>query len=543
MSRRPSLGVQLLLMQVTIVLVTLLSAGYLAVHLQGQQIRDTYAARVLTIARSLADLPAVREAYATDDPALILQPLAELVRQSAGATFVVFTDIHGIRYSHPDEDQIGERVSTDPGVALAGHEYLGTQTGSLGPSLRAKVPVRDATGGVVGVVSVGVLESRLAGDLANVVPSLAAWLAAAALLGVLGAALVTKLVRRRIFGLEPGQIRELLQTRDAMLHSVREGVVALDVDGRLALVNDEGVRLLGLPGACAGRPAAEVLDPSLLPLVRGDDTVADRLVLCGERLLVVNSSAAQAGGRDVGRVLTLRDRTELFDALRALDGQRSITDALRAQAHEFSNNMHVVSGLVELQRYAEALRFIERLGVGTGLMHGVSLRAVDDASIAAVLVTKSALARERGLDLRLDPSTAVADGAGDDLVTILSNLVDNAIDATAPGGVIDVLVRHRPDRGTDVSVRDEGAGVPVEVRDRIFDSGVSTKAPTDHHGRGIGLALVARIVSRRQGRVRVVNATGSGSTFVVHLPPVPHNEAPPPARPAARDVVADAVRP
>ncbi len=520
MRRRLSLGVQLLVMQVVIVLTTLLVAGYLAVHLQGQQIRDTYVARVLTIARSVAELPAVREAYATDDPSVTLQPLAELVRESAGATFVVFTDNEGIRYSHPNEDQIGERVSTDPGIALAGNEFVGTETGSLGPSLRAQVPVRDTAGKIIRVVSVGVLESRISGDLANVVPTLAAWLAAAALLGVLGAAVVARLVRRRIFGLEPDQIGELLQARDAMLHSVREGVVAVDAGGRLALVNDEAARLLGLSEDCTGRPVDEVLDASLLPLARGGERVVDRLVLYGERLLVVNSTAAQAGGRDVGRVLTLRDRTELFDALRALDGQRSITDALRAQAHEFSNSLHVVSGLVELQRYDDAVQFIERLGVGTGLMHGVSLREIEDASIATVLVTKSALARERGVDLRLDPDCEVVDGAGDDVITILANLVDNAIDAAGSGGTIEVLVRHQIGDGTEISVCDDGPGVSAELRRHIFESGVSTKTPTpDHHGRGIGLALVARIVARRRGSVEIIDRPTGGTIFMVRLPP------------------------
>ena len=490
-----------------------------AFNLQQEQIRQTYAGRVLEMARSLADQPAVREAYASDDPSAALQPLAQLVRQSAGAEFVVFTDIEGVRYSHPDPAKIGARVSTDPSVALGGAEFVGTETGTLGVSLRAKVPVRDDSGRIKGLVSVGILESELSSDLAGVLPRLVAWLTGAAFVGVVGAIAVTRLVRRRIHGLEPEEIAELLQARDAMLHGIREGVVAVDDHGRLALVNDEAMRLLGITEDPTRRLAEEVLDPDdLLPLVRHPEDVSDRVVLVGERILVVNSTAARVDGREVGRVLVLRDRTELSEAWRALEGQRTITDALRAQAHEFSNNLHVLSGLIEFGRRDDAVGFIERVGGGSGAIAGARVSSIDDPAVAAVVLAKMALAREKGLTLRLEPGTAVADGAGDDVVTILANLVDNAVDAVGPGGTVDLLVRHDAG-GVEVRVSDDGPGVPSELRDRIFELGVSTKTAIDEHqGRGIGLALVARIVARRGGTIAVDDQPGGGAVFGVQLP-------------------------
>ncbi|MGN6610271.1 MAG: ATP-binding protein [Angustibacter sp.] len=523
MRRSIPLAVQLLAMQVVIVLVTVVVAGGLAVRLQEHQIREAYARRVLTIARSLSTVPSVLDAYESSDPSRTLQPLAETVRQAAGATFVVFTNDQGLRYSHPDPSKIGKMVSTDPSVPLHGSEFVGTETGSLGRSLRAKVPVTDASGAVKGTVSVGILESRLSQDLAGVVPSLAAWLAGAALLGVVGAAAVTRLVRRRIFGLEPGQIAELLKTRDAMLHGIREGVVALDDRGRLALVNDEAVRLLGLADDPTGHDAADVLDAEVLgALVSDPDPVTDRVVLAGERLLVANRTTARVGDRDVGRVLTLRDRTELFDALRALQGQRSITDALRAQAHEFSNHLHVLSGLIELGRHGEAVRFIERLGAGSSLLGGESMSQIEDAGVAALLVAKGAAARERGVTLRLTDDTEVSDGAGDDVLTVLGNLVDNAVDAAGPGGTVEVHLLTSPDGAITLRVSDDGPGVPPERRRSIFEPGTSSKTVTpDHHGQGIGLALVERISRRRQGSARVDERPGGGAVFTVHLPATP----------------------
>jgi two-component system, CitB family, sensor kinase len=509
-------------MQVVIVLVTVLVAGTLAVRLEERQIRNTYQRRVLTIARSLSHVPSVQEAYRSADPSRTLQPLAETVRQAAGATFVVFTNDEGIRYSHPEPDKIGEMVSTDPSVPLSGAEYVGTETGTLGRSLRAKVPVRAVDGTVEGTVSVGILESRLSADLANVVPTLAAWLTAAAMLGVIGAAGVARLVRRRIFGLEPDEIADLLKTRDAMLHGIREGLVALDDQGRLVLVNDEAMRLLSLEGSPAGRLATDVLEKDVVHALIDDDQTGDRLLLAGERMLVVNSTAARIGDRDVGRVLTLRDRTELFDALRALEGQRSITDALRAQAHEFSNHLHVLSGLIDLGRHDDAVSFIERLGAGASLLGGASMSEIEDATVAALLVAKAAAARERGVTVRLDLESRVAGGAGDDVVTILGNLVDNAVDAVGSGGSVEVrVVAPSADGGVELSVKDDGPGVPAEQRTRIFEDGVTSKGPTvDQHGRGIGLALVSRIVRRRRGRASVEDRPGGGAVFSVVLPPL-----------------------
>jgi two-component system CitB family sensor kinase len=509
-------------MQVVIVLVTVVVAGGLAVRLQENQIRNAYARRVLTIARSLSTVPSVLDAYASSDPARTLQPLAETVRQAAGATFVVFTNDQGLRYSHPDPSKIGKMVSTDPSVPLHGSEFVGTETGSLGRSLRAKVPVQNASGQVIGTVSVGILESRLSQDLAGVVPSLAAWLAGAALLGVVGAAAVTRLVRRRIFGLEPDQIADLLKTRDAMLHGIREGVVALDDRGRLALVNDEAMRLLGLSDDPVGHDASEVLDAEVLAaLVSDPDPVTDRVVLAGERLLVANRTTARVGDRDVGRVLTLRDRTELFDALRALQGQRSITDALRAQAHEFSNHLHVLSGLIELDRHEDAVRFIERLGAGSSLLGGESMSQIEDSAVAALLVAKGAAARERGVNLRLAADAEVCEGAGDDVLTVLGNLVDNAVDAAGPGGSVEVHALSGADGEITLRVSDDGPGVPPEERERIFVAGSSSKTATsDHHGQGIGLALVSRIVQRRHGSVSIEDRPGGGAVFAVYLPPL-----------------------
>lgn len=519
--RRRSLSLQLMAMQVAIVLITVFLAGALAVHLQRQQIRDAYTGRVMGVATRMATLPSVLDAYDDPDPSTSLQPLAELVREAAGVTFVVLTDARGVRYTHPDPERIGRPVSTDPSSTLAGEVFLGTEDGTLGESLRAKVPVRGAGGEVIGAASVGILTSSLAEDFDEDVPLLVAWLAAAAVVGGVGSALLTRTLRRRIYGLEPDEIARLLETREAMLHGIREGVIAIDGAGVVVLANDAAIRLLDLDDDPTGRQACAVLDPALHQLAQADRSVADEPVLSGERLLVANRSVATVSGHSVAVVLTLRDRTELTGALRELDSERSLTETLRAQAHEFSNHLHVLSGLIELRRHSDAVAFIDRIGGGGRLLPG-ALDRVQEPAVAALLLAKAAVARERGVVLRLCPDSRVVEGgAADgctDLLTVLGNLVDNAVQAAGLGGQVAVEVRAEAGGAVQVCVDDDGPGVPEVDRRRVFEAGVSGRPAGTTHGHGIGLALVARITDRRGGTARIGTSPWGGARVEVRLP-------------------------
>jgi two-component system CitB family sensor kinase len=508
---------QLLLLQLAIVVVTVAVVGLVAAMMQSEQIRDSYRQQLVGVAQSVATLPTVREAFGTPDPAATIQPIAELIRQSSGVTYVVVTDDHGIRFSHPDPDRIGEPVSTDPGDVLEGETFVGTQTGTLGRSWRVKVPIRDDDGTVIGMVSVGILEAELREDLVDALPVLMAWLVGAAAVGTLGAFTVSRLVWRRIYRLEPEQIASLLEARDAMLHGIGEGVVAVDDHDRVALVNDEAARLLGLGDDVIGRPADEVLEPDARELLRRQEGTG-QLLLAGERILLARSTPATIDGRPVGVVLILRDRTELHATLRDLEGARDLTKALRAQAHEFSNRMHVVSGLIELGRTDEAVAFIERSGHGGALDRRRGMPGIADPDVVALLLAKTTTSEERGVELAVTSGAVAHPDGTTDLVTVLGNLVDNAVDVSAPGDRVEVTLVEDEDGTCVVRVCDEGPGVSPEDRDRIFAPGVSTKH-TASSARGIGLALVQRIVTRRGGTVSVGDAASGGACFEARLPP------------------------
>lgn len=523
--RSLSLRAQLFVLQLFILLVVVLVAGSVAISMQEQQIRDAYEGRMVGVARSVAQLPSIVEAFDDANPSQTIQPIAELIAQSTGVTYVVVTDHRGIRYSHPNHSLIGQMVSTDPSIPLSGETYIGRQTGTLGESWRVKVPIYDRSGAtVIGTASVGTLESTLRKDLNDDLPVLLAWLIAAALVGSAGAIYISRLVWRRIYQLEPEEIAALLETRDAMLHGIGEGVVAVDDRGRIALLNDEAKRLLDVSDAALGRPATTILEPGLAAMLAANGG-ADETVLAGERVLLARANAATVDSRRVGSVFILRDRTELHQLLQDLDGARDVTQALRAQAHEFSNKMHVISGLLELGRTQQAVDFISRSGHGGSVVAGELAPGITDPDAASLLMAKTTICDEKGIQLVIDPASVLAPDGTTDPVTVLGNLVDNAMEAVGPHGTIAVFITQEAD-GCTITVADDGPGIPAEERERIFEPGFSSKEAALPGSRGFGLALVSRVAARRGGSARVAESASGGAEFTVSFSPTPSNARP-----------------
>ncbi len=519
-----SLRTQLFFLQLFIVLIVVLVAGSVAIRLQEQQIRDAYQARMVGVAQSVAELPAIVDAFDDSDPSATIQPIAELISEAANVTYVVVTDDTGVRYSHPNPAMIGHVTSTDPSIALSGATYVGTQTGTLGETWRVKLPIYDESGVIIGMASVGILEQTLRADLYKVLPELVIWLLGAALVGTAGATMISRMVWRRIHRLEPEEIASLLETREAMLHGIGEGLVAVDAAGSVALVNDEARRLLGADDDSVGRPATDVVGAELARML-AESGESDETVLVGERVLLARSNDAAVDGRLVGRVLILRDRTELHQLLQDLDGARDVTQALRAQAHEFANKMHVISGLIELGRTEQVVDFITRAGHGGSVLSRALSPGITDPDVASLLMAKSTIAAEKGINLVIDENSTLAPDGTTDPVTVLGNLIDNAMEAIGSDGTIHVRLSEEG-TGATIVVSDDGPGIKEKDRVRIFEAGQSTRDASRPGARGFGLALVQRVAVRRTGFVTSKPSQHGGATFTVFLAAVPSSPDP-----------------
>ena len=528
MTRRLSLAGQLLALQVVIIFVVLIGVTAVTVAQSTKRAQDVEGRRALAVAETLANTRPVRDALAAGEKNFV-RVAAESTRSVSGSDSVVVALPDRRVIATADPTEVGRRLDLGASTVLQGRAWIGEGELHDGPAAVAMVPILSDRGGrVVGLVAVRRLYPTLLDGLAAAAPNLLTYLGLASAIGIGGSLLVARRVKRQTLGLEPAEITGLVEHRDAMLHGIREGVVGLDLRGRVTLINDEALRLLRIPGDALGRTLPELgVGEEVRDAFLSGEEERDRVVASAGRVLVVNRLPISNRGRLIGSVTTLRDRTELLELRRELDLTRHVTDTLRAQAHEFSNRLHTIAGLIELGEADEAVRFVHRISSSRSEFSGAVMSVVHDPSIAALLIAKASQAAELGVELRIAPDSAVpllAEELSADVATVVGNLVDNAMDAAAGAAErwVEVGV-GLVDGDVDVVVRDSGAGVPADMAAEIFRRGISTKVtPGEGHldgQRGIGLALVHLLCTRRGGDVSV--SSDGVTTFTARMPAAP----------------------
>lgn len=513
------LATQILVWVLCILIVTSAIGAIVFALISSGTVDEQYQQRSLAVAASVAQMPQIIDDVAKGDPRHDIRTLAERVRKATDASYVVVTDRSGVRFSHPNPALIGQRLE-EPVAVLDGRTHVGIDPGSLGRSANGKAPIFDAEHRVIGQVSVGILEAEESADNARDIALIAAYSLLALAVGAAGSLVLARRIKRATFGLEPSSIAALLQEREAMLHGIREGMIGFDALERVTVLNEEARRLLGLKGEVLGRRLEDILPPGRLrDLLTGAVPADDGNILTDEALLVVNRMPVSLGGRDIGAVVTLRDRTEaeaLIREIRAIDG---LSQALRAQEHEYANRLHVIAGLVELGEYEQADRYLAQISHTPSSVDDDLRSRISPAELVALLTAKTAVAAERGIELVVTQDSQLLDPQvpAEVLLTIVGNLVDNALDAVGDlPGERRVSVRIVQSGDLVIEVRDSGPGIPEEhIHDVLLD-GYSTKTSTNGKRRGLGLALISRMVRRLGGSIMV--HPGPGGLFEVTLP-------------------------
>ncbi|WP_369270858.1 ATP-binding protein [Streptomyces sp. R11] len=537
--RRQTLAGELLVWQLAIVVIVLAAVAAVSLAQSKATFDRVEGRRVTALAEETAGNPLVRTQLVRPAPAEMLAPLLQSTLTRSGVTSAAVADAAGEIVAATDPTLVGTRMPSDGPQVAGGRGWSGelpvngvTQLVAQAPVLGAEL---DNAGDHLGTVMIGRASPSAWQRLVGASSYLLVYLGVASVLGVAGSWLLARRIKRQTFGMEPREIAGLAEHREAMLFGIAEGVVALDPQQRLTLVNSVGRRLLDLPEACVGMSLADLgIEGRLYDVLAGtapegepgDPARRDEVVVRRGRVLVMNRMDVTKDGRRLGSVTTLRDRTELAQLERELGSFRSTTELLRAQAHEFSNQLHTISGLIQIGEHDEVVRYVRALRKHRESLDLNLTSRVRDRAVAALLMAKSALAAERKVRLKISERTALdrlepTDSA--DVATVLGNLVDNAVDAAASGsraGDDDheawVEVELRQDASSvEIVVRDSGPGVAPELAQEVFSHGFTTKA-AQGGDRGIGLALTRLVCKRRGGEVSVTN-TRAGAMFTARM--------------------------
>ncbi|WP_416984973.1 ATP-binding protein [Streptomyces sp. T028] len=524
MGRKGSLARRLLVLQLLIVLVLLVAVVAIGLAQADRTIRATESRRMLGVAEDVAANPSLRELLADPQQHSALAPFATRAQMLSGASAVAIARADGTVLTSQNPDEVGRPMRLGGSTVTQGRAWVGVIDGSV----VAHVPVISAqTQRVSGYVVAEKVPPNSWQNLTSTFPQLLVLLGVAGVLGAAGSLSLAWWVKRQTLGLEPAEITRLAEHQEAMLHGIREGVIGLDQQHRITLVNDSAKELLTLSEDAVGRSVHDLgLNERLVDVLTGTAAGSDQIGLRRGRVLVMNRMPVTRGDRSLGAVVTLRDRTELVMLQDQLDANQSATDTLRAQTHEFSNRLHTIAGLIELGEYDEVRRYVRKVSASGSHWQAEVTAKIADVGVATLLIAKASLASEQGVDLRLSESSElgpVGDTLSADLVTVLGNLVDNALDslrghARDDAGWIEVGLSEEDDM-VRVTVRDSGPSAAPGIAEEVFRNGFTTKAAEQGGRLGIGLAITRQTCVRRGGTVGVHHS--DGAVFTATLPITP----------------------
>lgn len=514
---------KIILLVCSVVAVALVVTSLLISRSIEQDIQDSLTREAMSLARIIAKSPVIVQGLSGVIDVNEIQRYANESKDIANVQFIVVLDMNGIRKSHPNPAMLGEfLVGGDGEAALSGQEYISRAHGTLGYSLRAFTPVYAPDGRQIGVVLVGILMKYVEDSVRQAQTILLIAMGFGMLVGILGAWLLAQSIKRTLFGLEPEAIAKQLEERSAMLSSVREGIIAIDNEGHITLFNEEAKRLFRL-ARMQNDPTGQLIE-HYIPNTRLPEVVksGQQELNCEQDFygisILTNRLPLIVDGKIVGAIATYRDKTEMKLLAEELTGVRLYVEALRSQAHEFMNKLHVILGLVQLESYDQVASYINRIASDHQAEVSYVGKHIRDPVLAGFILSKLSLAREKGVVMELTENSYFPNIQGEELahelVTIIGNLIENAFDAVKDQTEKYVkLAIYQENDYICIDVQDTGEGIPEELGESIFERGITSKAA----GRGIGLYLVKGCLERLGGFIEFTSES-SGTVFLVRIP-------------------------
>ncbi len=510
------------LVVVALVVVLLLALGIIFSRMIYDIVEHQTEKRALQAAKHVALIPELKTMVSSAVDPDKLQQLVETIRLEAEATGVVVTDRQGMQLSNTDRTQIGYRF-VDPGESRAlrhGRSYLAKSQKKSGAIISGNAPIFNDELDIIGMVSVSyqvenvrqVTQGYLEKELFYI------WVFITLGLGV--AIMIARGVKRATFGLEPQEIANLFQEREAIIASIREGIIATDERGNISMLNETAQELLNADWQ--ERTIDELFpDLNFAPVLNRGQSILSREISIRGVEMIFNMVPITHAEQPRGAVATLRRKDEIDLIANELSQVQAYSDMLRAQTHEYNNRLHAIVGMVQMEAYDEVLDFIAEETTGHRLLVRFLTEAVPDPTLSSFLIGKYMHASELKVEFHIDPESQMLDLPDNlnrhQLVTVLGNIINNAFDAALAGARPPRVDLFMTDFGNDLifEISDSGAGVPKKMRDTIFERGVSNKIGEK---RGYGLHLVNSTLKALHGGISIQTADIGGALFVIEIP-------------------------
>ena len=487
--------------------------------------RDGVKDKALAVARTLADVPEIRHALTLPPDSGIIQPIASAVQKRNDLLFVVVTNMDGIRYSHPNPDVINHHfIGNDIDPALLGKENVSINKGTLDKALRIFTPVFDDNHHQIGVVAIGISLVKVTEQVDKSRWSILWTVLFGMMVGALGTWILVKMLKRILFGLEPYEISTLFEQRQAMLQSIKEGVIAIDDRAQVTLINQEA-RQMFLETGTEINPHPEHNQPpqpliaTLCDVMRSGIARRDEEINFKGRFLLSNTVPVRSNDVIIGAICTFRDKTEVSQLMQRLSGMVNYADSLRERSHEFMNKLHVILGLLHMKSYTQLEDYILKTANNYQAEIGSLLLKIKSPVIAGFLLSKINRASDTRHLLTLSDDSFLPDNINENqvaaLITVLGNLIENALDALAgqADGEVSVLL-HYQNGWLACVVSDDGPGIPPDKLEAIFEKGFSSKGEE----RGVGLFLAKQQLENLGGTIAVESEPDVYTQFFVQLP-------------------------
>lgn len=493
-----------------------------------RQLYQAMSMRAKVQADEIALIPELRKAVADRDiPAINV--LMRAIARKSDASFMVIGDNRGLHLFHSvTADRAGKPlVGGDNAAVLAGKSITTIRTGGLGISLRSKSPILNDRGQVVGIVSVGYLARYLdAITFSNMINLLI--VAALVLIALfIFSWFFTCNIKKQIFSLEPREIGLMVRQQKAMMESIYEGVIVINEHLQIEVINQAARKLLGLSQsaeALRGQSVSQIISPVPFlsqPVMLEKDTHDEisqfnALTVIASRVRIMLEDAL------MGWVISFRDFNDIDSLSAQLSQVKRYVDNLRIMRHEQLNRMNTLSGLLHMGRFEDAIDYIEAQSEHEQEWLDFVSARFSSPLLCGLLLGKAARAREKGVILHFDPACLMDKPfpplSEAELISVIGNLLDNAIEATQrapmPHEPVEVLIKLSA-RELIIEVADHGVGIAPAIREHMFERGVTTKTRGDH---GIGLYLTESYITRTGGTIEVSDNVPRGAIFSLFIP-------------------------